>query len=215
MQLAQRVEAGLDTSRLERITEHLEENYIRPGKIVGCQTLVARHGQVAHFSSLGEMDRERGTPMREDTIFRIYSMTKPITSVALMTLYERGLFQLNDPVSRVLPEWRDQRVWVSGEGEQMVTKAPERPVTFRHLLSHTAGLTYGGGLPGAGCAPGRGGDAALVHGEAGARAPALRAGRALDVFTRDGRLRRAGGAALGQALRRVLARGDLRAAGHG
>src|SRR5215211_1953160 len=150
MQLAQRVEAGLDTSRLERITEHLEENFIRPGKIVGCQTLVARHGQVAHFSSLGEMDRERGTPMREDTIFRIYSMTKPITSVALMTLYERGLFQLNDPVSRVLPEWRDQRVWVSGEGEQMVTRAPERPVTFRHVLSHTAGLTYGGGLPGVG-----------------------------------------------------------------
>jgi CubicO group peptidase (beta-lactamase class C family) len=150
MQLAQRVEAGLDTARLERITEHLERNYIRPGKIVGCQTLVARHGHVAYLSSLGEMDRERGTPMREDTIFRIYSMTKPITSVALMTLYERGLFQLNDPVSRVLPEWRDQRVWVSGEGEQMVTKAPERPLTFRHLLSHTAGLTYGGGLPGVG-----------------------------------------------------------------
>jgi CubicO group peptidase (beta-lactamase class C family) len=71
-------------------------------------------------------------------------MTKPITSVALMQLYERGLFQLNDPVYRVLPEWRNQKVYVSGEGETMELAEPERPMTFRHLLSHTAGLSYGG-----------------------------------------------------------------------
>jgi CubicO group peptidase (beta-lactamase class C family) len=73
-------------------------------------------------------------------------MTKPITSVALMTLYERGYFQLNDPVHRVIPEWRDHEVWVSGQGSDMVTRKPKSPMTFRHVLSHTGGLSYGGGL---------------------------------------------------------------------
>lgn len=135
--------AGFDPKRLERITEHLNRNYIEPGKITGCQVLVARHGHTAYFRSFGLMDRERNTPMRDDTIFRIYSMSKPITSVALMSLYEQGHFQLNDPVSRVIPEWRDQRVWVSGDGENMQTAALDRPMTFRHVLSHTGGLTYG------------------------------------------------------------------------
>src|SRR5512139_1244013 len=143
---------GLDADRLARITAHLDRHYIQPGKLVGCQTLVARHGQVAYQSTLGQMDRERGKPLRDDTIFRIYSMTKPITSVALMMLYEQGHFQLNDPVSRVIPEWRDQRVWVAGSGRDMQTRAPARPVTFRHMLSHSGGITYGGGplaVPGA------------------------------------------------------------------
>lgn len=78
--------AGFCAERLERITDHLDKHYIQPGKIAGCQTLVARHGQVAYFQSQGLMDRERGKPMADDTIFRIYSMTKPIASVALMTL---------------------------------------------------------------------------------------------------------------------------------
>ncbi|HYE47005.1 MAG TPA: serine hydrolase domain-containing protein [Caulobacter sp.] len=141
---------GLDAGRLERITEHLERNYIGAGKITGCQVSVARHGHLAYFKSFGEMDRERGKPTRDDTIYRIYSMTKPITSVALMTLYEQGHFQLNDPVHRYAPSWRNHRVWVSGEGEAMVTEKPARPVTFRDVLSHTAGFTYGGGLPGVG-----------------------------------------------------------------
>jgi CubicO group peptidase (beta-lactamase class C family) len=136
--------AGFDAGRLQRITEHLDKNYIQPGKVAGCQTLVARHGHVAYFSSMGMADRERAKPMADDTIFRIYSMSKPITSVALMQLYERGLFQLNDAVSRVIPEWKDQRVYVSGEGENMVTEAPRRPLTFRHILSHSGGLSYGG-----------------------------------------------------------------------
>jgi CubicO group peptidase (beta-lactamase class C family) len=84
--------------------------------------------------------------MRDDTIFRIYSMTKPITSVALMMLYERGYFQLNDPVHRFVPEWRDQRVWVSGEGPTMATTRPKRPVSMRDMLCHTGGLTYGAAL---------------------------------------------------------------------
>ncbi len=137
------VKAGFAPERLERITEHLARQYVDPGKIAGCQVLVARHGHVAYFRSLGMMDRERQKPMADDTIFRIYSMTKPITSVALMTLYEQGYFQLNDPVSRVIPEWRDHKVWVAGEGASMETRAPERSMTFRHVLSHTGGLSYG------------------------------------------------------------------------
>ena len=135
--------AGLSPERLHRITDHLTKNYVAPGKIAGCQALVARHGHVAYFQSLGNMDRERARPMGDDTIFRIYSMSKPITSVALMALYERGHFQLNNPVYKVIPEWRDHRVWVSGEGDSMETREPTQPMTFRHVLSHTGGLTYG------------------------------------------------------------------------
>jgi len=135
--------AGFDAARLDRITGFLDRNYIQPGKIAGCQTLVSRHGQVAYFESLGCADRERQAPMREDTIFRIYSMTKPITSVALMQLFEQGAFQLNDPISRVLPKWRDQKVWVRGDIDEMELKTPDSPVTFRHVLSHSGGLTYG------------------------------------------------------------------------
>jgi CubicO group peptidase (beta-lactamase class C family) len=141
---------GLDAARLERIGEHLERNYIGNGKIAGCQVNVARHGHLAYSRSFGQMDKERGKPTADDTIYRIYSMTKPITSVALMTLYEQGYFQLNDPVSRYVPSWKDHRVWTSGEGDVMQTEPAHRPVSFRDVLSHTAGFTYGGGLPGVG-----------------------------------------------------------------
>jgi CubicO group peptidase (beta-lactamase class C family) len=139
-------EAGFDADRLERITEHLERSYIEPGKIAGCQVAVSRHGHVAYFRSLGHADRERQTPMADDTIFRLYSMTKPITSVALMTLYEQGYFQLNDPVHRLIPEWRNMGVYVSGEGEGMEIRPPKSPMTVRHLLTHQSGLSYGDGL---------------------------------------------------------------------
>jgi CubicO group peptidase (beta-lactamase class C family) len=135
--------AGFSAARLARIDEHLLANYVEPQKIAGCQVVVSRHGHVAHHTSLGLMDIERSRPMADDTVFRIYSMTKPITSIALMQLYERGLFQLNDPVHRVVPAWKDARVYVSGEGEAMQTRTPDRPITFRDMLSHTAGLSYG------------------------------------------------------------------------
>ncbi|MFT7219237.1 MAG: CubicO group peptidase (beta-lactamase class C family) [Candidatus Azotimanducaceae bacterium] len=138
--------AGFSADRLERITDHMEVNYLGPGKIAGCQVMVARKGVAAYFRSFGQADAERGRAMSPDTIFRIYSMSKPITSIALMMLYEEGRFQLNDPVSRFLPEWKDQKVWVEGGGEAMQTKLPDTPVTVRHLLTHTAGLTYGGSL---------------------------------------------------------------------
>jgi len=138
--------AGLDPNRLETISRHLMENYITPGKIAGCQVMVSRGGVPAYFRSFGQMDIERNKPMQEDTIFRIYSMTKPITSVALMMLFEEGRFQLNDPVSRFIPSWKGQRVWVSGDGDDMETREPASPMTMRHVLSHTSGLTYGTGL---------------------------------------------------------------------
>src|SRR5271155_2071319 len=120
MELAPK-QTGLSTARLERITDHLERNYIANGKIAGCQVAVARHGHLAYLRSFGQMDRERNKAMADDTLFRIYSMSKPITSVALMSLYERGYFQLNDPVSRFFPSWKTQRVWVAGAGEKMET----------------------------------------------------------------------------------------------
>ena len=139
------IAAGFDPARLERITAHLAKNYVDPQKIVGCQVMVARRGHVAYFKSLGNLDRERGKAMRDDAIFRIYSMTKPVTSIALMQLYEQGLFQLNDPVHRVIPEWRNLKEYVAGEGLAMETRPVQAPITFRHLLTHTSGLTYGGG----------------------------------------------------------------------
>ncbi len=145
MELAPK-QTGLSTARLERITDHLERNYISSGKIAGCQVAVARHGHLAYFRSFGQMDRERGKAMSDDAIFRIYSMSKPITSVALMSLYERGYFQLNDPVSRFFPAWKQQQVWVSGRGADMKTEAPHRPVSMRDMLCHTGGLTYGSAL---------------------------------------------------------------------
>ena len=165
MELAPK-QTGLSTARLERITEHLERNYIEPRKIAGCQVAVARHGRLAYFRSFGQMDRERGKPMAEDAIFRIYSMTKPITSVALMQLYERGYFQLNDPVSRFFPSWKDHKVWVTGRGAEMQTEPPARPVSMRDMLCHTGGLTYGAQLEALGV-PGSGHPVDAVYAEVG------------------------------------------------
>jgi CubicO group peptidase (beta-lactamase class C family) len=138
--------AGFAPGRLDRITDHLSRSYVDNGKIAGCQVAVTRHGHLAYFKSLGLMDRERSKPVQDDTIFRLYSMTTPITSVALMTLYERGYFQLNDPVHRFVPEWRDQRVWISGDGPAMETIKPNRPISMRDMLGHTGGITYGNAL---------------------------------------------------------------------
>src|SRR5690606_13108380 len=137
---------GLDAARLQRIGDHLARHFVDAGKIAGCQVAVWRRGREAYAKSIGLADAERGVPMRDDTIHRIYSMTKPITSIALMTLYEQGLFHLDDPVSRFIPSWKEQQVYVSGAGAQMITEPPRRPPTVRDLLRHTAGLTYGGVL---------------------------------------------------------------------
>ena len=138
--------AGFCDHRLERVSEHLEQNYINPGKIPGCQVLIGRRGHVAYFRSFGFADKEREVAVRDDTIFRIYSMTKPITSIALMMLFEEGRLQLTDPVYKFIPSWKNQRVWVKGEGKSMELRSPSEPVSIAHLLSHTSGLTYGESL---------------------------------------------------------------------
>lgn len=135
--------AGMDAARLRRIDEHLLGRYVEPGKIAGCQVAVARHGSIAHHSVLGQMDRERGKPTADDTIWRIFSMTKPVTGVALLTLYERGLFALEDPVHRYLPELRDLKVRDRlPDGSRPIVDA-KRPMTVRHLMMHMSGLGYG------------------------------------------------------------------------
>jgi CubicO group peptidase (beta-lactamase class C family) len=134
---------GLSKDRLERITRHLENRYIRPGKIAGCLTLVARKGEVAYQAALGSMDLERGKAMAEDTIFRIYSMSKPITSVALMMLYEEGAFELSTPVHKFIPEWKNLRVYRQGRYPNFLTESCARPMTIRDLFTHMSGLTYG------------------------------------------------------------------------
>jgi CubicO group peptidase (beta-lactamase class C family) len=136
-------EAGMSAERLERITRHLQTRYVQPGKIAGCQVLVARKGHVAYFRSLGLMDREREKPMRPDAIFRIYSMTKPITSVALMMLFEEGLFQLADPVGRYIPELADLPVYESGSAPDWKMSVAERPMSIRDALMHMTGVASG------------------------------------------------------------------------
>jgi CubicO group peptidase (beta-lactamase class C family) len=137
--------AGLAERQLDRITAHLQHQYIDAGRIAGCQVAVARHGQVGYFGSFGSRDRERGLPVEEDTIWRIYSMTKPITGVALLSLYERGLFQLSDPVTRFIPAWRDLKVRErAGDGSERIVD-PARPMTVRDLMMHMSGLGFGGG----------------------------------------------------------------------
>ena len=138
-----RAEAGtVSPSSLAYLDEHLQK-YISSGKLPGTITAIYRRGQLAHWSVQGLMDRESGKPMRDDTIFRIYSMTKPIVSVALMQLYERGLLQIDDPVHRYIPSWTNLRVYQLGVYPNFETTACERPMTVRDLLSHQSGLTYG------------------------------------------------------------------------
>ena len=135
-------EVGLSSSRLARIGEHFQR-YVDAGKVAGTLTLVARGRKVAYLEAQGHLEIERRRPVTPESIFRIYSMTKPITSVGLMMLYEQGRFQLDDPVHRFIPSWRDLRVYVGGNHPAWKTAPVERPMTIRDLLSHTSGLTYG------------------------------------------------------------------------
>ncbi len=134
---------GLDTTRLARIGEHLDEAYIKPGKLPGALTLVARRGEIAYLHAQGLMDAERAKPVQRDTLFRVYSMTKPITSIALMQLYEQGRFLLDDPVHKYIPSWKNLQVYKAGIHPHFMTTPPARSMTIRDLLTHQSGLTYG------------------------------------------------------------------------
>jgi CubicO group peptidase (beta-lactamase class C family) len=136
-------ELGLSADRLARIPEFFDDNYVKTGKLPGVLTAVSRRGRLASLECRGQRDVERAAPLEADTIFRIYSMTKPIVSVALMTLYEEGAFQLSDPVSRFIPSFADLRVWSDGNHNAFRTRMPEREMTVRDLLTHTSGLSYG------------------------------------------------------------------------
>ena len=133
---------SLDTDRLQNISNHLDK-YVADGKIPCAAVLVTHRGDQQFYYNTGHADVARGKPLTRDSIFRIYSMTKPITSVALMMLYERGCFQIDDPVSKHIPEWENLRIYKSGEGDSMETVPCEAPMTIKHLMTHTSGLTYG------------------------------------------------------------------------
>jgi CubicO group peptidase (beta-lactamase class C family) len=135
-------EVGLDKERLKRIDEHFA-GYVADGRLAGWLLTVRRHGRLAHVARCGSRDLEAGLPVTDDTVWRIYSMTKPITSVAAMILYEEGKLALTDPVSAFIPAFKDVRVYDGGSDLRQVTVPAAEPVRIWHLLTHTAGLTYG------------------------------------------------------------------------
>ena len=134
-------EVGFSAERLERIRPVMQ-NYVDDGRIPGFLTVVARHGKIVHFETIGKRDIENNKPIETDTIFRIHSMSKPITSVAVMILYEEGHFQLDTPVSDFIPEFKNMKVYNKYQTEILDAR---KEVTIKHLLTHTAGLVYGWG----------------------------------------------------------------------
>lgn len=133
---------GFSGERLERLTTWMQAQ-VDGERLPGLSLLVGRRGQVAFARCAGLADVEAGKPVRDDTIFRIYSMSKPVTAVAAMMLYEEGCFQLDDPIARFLPEFAELQVWSGGEPGQMRTVPAQTPITVGQLFTHTAGFTYG------------------------------------------------------------------------
>ncbi|XOV81979.1 MAG: serine hydrolase domain-containing protein [bacterium] len=129
---------GFSSERLQRITE-ITQAYVDEGKLAGVITMVAREGRIVHFEAVGQRGVDDPTPLRQDDLFRIYSMTKPITAAAAMQLYEQGKFALSDPVSKFVPELKDLKV-LTADGELVPA---EREMNMRQLLTHTTGLSYG------------------------------------------------------------------------
>src|SRR3954463_15523593 len=135
-------ELGFDAGRLERIDRHFAR-YVDDGRLPGYLAVGTREGRIAHVASAGERDLESGAPVELDTLWRIYSMTKPITTVAAMLLWEEGAFELNDPVARFVPAFADARVYLRGSAQKPLTAALAEPMRIWHLMTHTSGLTYG------------------------------------------------------------------------
>src|SRR5580658_7063237 len=141
---------GMSSARLARLDEVMKRRYVDGGYLPGMLTYVFRKGHLVHTGICGQMDLERGKPMREDAIFRIYSMSKPITSVALMMLVEEGLIGLDDAVHTYIPSWKKLGVYASGmptllagAPPSFITTPVERPMKVIDLCTHTSGLTYG------------------------------------------------------------------------
>jgi CubicO group peptidase (beta-lactamase class C family) len=135
-------ERGLSSERLTLIDDYLQ-GYVDQEKLAGSSFAAMRGGDLVYYNAFGHARTESGQAMQADTIHRIYSMSKPITSVALLTLYEKGKFQLDDPIEKYLPEFSDMRVLTGGSAALPVTRHAARSITPRHIMTHTAGLTYG------------------------------------------------------------------------
>src|SRR5436309_15408405 len=135
--------AGMSKTGFDRIEQHLKHRYIDAGRFPGTQLLIYRRGKVVHSTAQGFADLERKVPVKDDTIFRIYSMTKPLTSVAFMMLVEEGRVALDEPVHKYIPEWKNLGVFVAGTHPAFLTRPPARPMLIVDLLRHTSGLTYG------------------------------------------------------------------------
>jgi len=133
---------GLCPTRLERVTTWLNQQ-VDSGRLAGAGALIGRRGEVGYFETAGHADRDSKTPFARNTLVRIFSMTKPVTTVAAMMLYEQGAFQLDDPVAKYIPAFANVRVWAGGDADITSTVSVETPITIRHLMTHTAGLTYG------------------------------------------------------------------------
>ena len=135
-------DVGLSASRLARL-EPWMRSQIDSGRLAGIEVMINRRGRTAFHHCTGKRDLARGTNATPDTIYRVYSMTKALTSVAVMMLYEEGRFQLDDPVSKVLPAFSNMRVFTGGGYGSVITVPAVRDITYRDLLTHTSGLTYG------------------------------------------------------------------------
>jgi CubicO group peptidase (beta-lactamase class C family) len=135
-------EAGFAADRLRRLDDNFAR-YVDDGRLSGWLLAISRHGKLVHVSHCGHRDKEAGLEVTPDTLWRIYSMTKPVTSVAAMMLYEEGRFELTDPVSKFIPAFKQMRVFTGGSDQRPVTVPASEPVRVHHLLTHTSGLTYG------------------------------------------------------------------------
>lgn len=133
---------GFDPARLQRIDSHFAD-YVDSGRLAGWQVAIMRDGQLAHHSTYGKRNLETGVEWAPDTIARMYSMSKPITSAAAMILHEEGHFQLKDPVSKFISSFADTPVYRSGSIQAPVTEPQTEQMRIWHLLTHTSGLTYG------------------------------------------------------------------------
>ena len=131
---------GLSRARLDKLTAWMDDQ-VASHRLAGLRTMIHRRGECAYFYCTGHIDLEAGRPVTEDTIYRIYSMTKPITAAAAMICYEDGHFQLDDPIAKFLPEFSEMQVW-DASSDALITVPAARYITVRHLLPHTAGFTY-------------------------------------------------------------------------
>ena len=137
---------GMSSERLARLHDAMQ-GLVDDGRLAGITTMIARRGRIVDFRTYGHRDREANDPMREDAIFRIYSMSKPITGVALMMLYEEGKFRLDDPVARYIPELAGMKVATEWTDDGPALEDPDHSMTIRELMTHTAGMAYGIGDP--------------------------------------------------------------------